>query len=139
MKFEEILPALIEGKKVRRKNKIWQNNYGFLFISEKDDTIFSDNPINWFYKITKEDLLVNDWEVVEEPKKVKLRDLTEEQYQKWFNANCCSKNEDKKMSDCFDCVFHNVVCNLEVSRCWTKHKDLYSDKFLDQEIEIYDE
>lgn len=46
------------------------------------------------------------------------------------------KNENKTISDCIVCVFHNVVCNPESSRCWIKRKDLYSDKFLDQEVEI---
>ena len=129
MKFEEILPALREGKKIRRAFW-WEGHY----IKLVRDGIIDQNEISLTFG--KEDLMGEDWEIVKEPKKVKLRDLTQEQYEKWFNNNCCSKNEDKRMSDCFDCIFHNVICNPEISRCWIKHKDLYSDKFLDQEIEI---
>lgn len=138
MKFEEILPALRAGKKVRRSS--WGDGLYITFPGEtphggvllwKDD-----NKCNDYYSPSRDDFNANDWEVVKETKKVKLRDLTEEQYEKWFNDNCCSKNENKSITDCFKCVIHNAICNPVVSRCWTKHKDLYSDKFLDREVEI---
>ena len=90
MKFEEVLPALREGKKIRRKNIIWQNYYGFLFISEIENEIFSDSVVDCHYRITKEDLNTDDWEIVKEKRKVKLRDLIKEQ----FNS-CCSKYSDE--------------------------------------------
>lgn len=61
--------------------------------------------------------------------KIKLRDLTEEQYKVWFDNNCSLK-------DCVDCPFDRIMCNCRSVGCWSKNKDLYSDKFLDQEIEI---
>lgn len=49
MKFEDVLPAFREGKKIRRKS--W-------------------NPEVYFaYALTPETILEDDWEVVEEPKK----------------------------------------------------------------------
>ena len=130
MKFEEVLPALREGIKVRRKS--WnKRNY---IVVEKDNLIVDEN--DYAIPFCIDDFSADDWEIVKEKKKVKLRDLTERQYEKWFKDNCCTKNGDEKRSDCFDCVFHNVVCNLDLLMCWTKHKDLYSDKFLDQEVEI---
>lgn len=63
-------------------------------------------------------------------KKVKLRDLTEEQYIKWFKDNC------RIYSNCDGCHFNNVNCFTCSFNCWINHKDLYSDKFLDQEIEV---
>lgn len=33
MKFEEVLPALREDKKIKRRNTVWENYYGFIFIS----------------------------------------------------------------------------------------------------------
>ena len=132
MKFEEVLPALKEGKKIKRKCM----PDGYYHID--NNHIYDE--IGQLYTFGVEaDILQDDWEIVEEKKKVKLRNLTEKQYLKWFNANCCSRNNNKRMSDCFDCIFHNVVCNPELSRCWVEHKDLYSDKFLDQEIEIEEE
>lgn len=60
--------------------------------------------------------------------KIKLRDLTKEQYEKWLKVNC---------GNCSTCPFFEVYCTKY--NCWIKHKELYSDKFLDQEIEVEDE
>lgn len=64
--------------------------------------------------------------------KIKLRDLTKEQYDKRKDKECLVKN-----TDCKKCPFYNVTCLYSrYHSCWIYHKDLYSDKFLDQEIEI---
>lgn len=60
--------------------------------------------------------------------KKKLRDITEEDFQKWLNKNCSLRK------DCIECIFNNVNCSDEGN--WVDHKDLYSDKFLNQEIEV---
>jgi hypothetical protein len=62
-------------------------------------------------------------------KKIRLRDITKEQLKEWVNANCDSFT-------CDDCIFGSVRCSFGEARGWFNHKDLYSDKFLDQEIEI---
>ena len=64
------------------------------------------------------------------PKKKKLRDLTEEEYNKWQIKNC------EEISNCKGCLFDKVICQKYVRNCWLDHKDLYSDKFLNQEIEV---
>ena len=61
-------------------------------------------------------------------KKRKLRDLTEEEFKKWEEKNCFLGG------DCNKCIFNNVYCSA--GRKWINHKDLYSDKFLDQEVEV---
>ena len=61
-----------------------------------------------------------------EPKKKKLRDLKPEEYDKWKKKNC---------DNCRKCIFKNVVCNMR-DYSWIHHKDLYSDKFLEQEVEV---
>ena len=64
MKFKEILPALREGKKIKRKDIVWENYFGFLSISKtEEDEIFLDS-VRDYYEITKEDLKADDWEVV---------------------------------------------------------------------------
>lgn len=68
-------------------------------------------------------------------KKIKLIDMTQEQYTKLISSekqkgNYCYKNS------CDDCPFSNVVCGYHNNDCWVAHKDLYSDKFLGQEVEI---
>ena len=62
--------------------------------------------------------------------KIKLRDLTEEQYKKWKEQNC---NKNKL---CKECIFNGVHCISCDKKCWIKNKDLFNDKFLDQEVEI---
>lgn len=60
--------------------------------------------------------------------KIKLKDLTKEQYETWRKFNCMGAN-------CNTCPFLRAVCSLG-EFCWVKNKELYSNKFLDQEIEI---
>ena len=67
--------------------------------------------------------------IPKEPKKKKLRDLTVEEYKKWFVKNCSSD------LDCKDCIFNNVMCPMD-NQCWVNHKYLYSDAFLNKEIEV---
>lgn len=62
-------------------------------------------------------------------KKIKLRDMTEEQFFAFKNSDSCIKKS------CDDCPFHYTSCSI-MEWCWAKHKDIYSDKFLDQEVEI---
>lgn len=61
--------------------------------------------------------------------KKRLRDLTEEEYLRWRYENCVH-------TKCDICPFKSVVCNIISRNTWVIHKDLYSDKFLNQEIEI---
>ena len=60
-------------------------------------------------------------------KKKKLRDLTPEEWNKWREKIC-------PPTSCNKCIFNKVMCYTEY--CWVNNKDLYSDKFLDQEIEV---
>jgi hypothetical protein len=62
-------------------------------------------------------------------KKIKLRDMTEEQFYTFRHSDSCTKKP------CDACPFHCTSCSV-AECCWAKHKDIYSDKFLDQEIEI---
>ena len=68
------------------------------------------------------------YKIIKLPKKKKLRDLTEKELDKWVNKNCNN-------TPCDKCIFRNVYC-MSDNGCWIHHKDLYSDKFLDQEIEV---
>src|SRR5574344_1644958 len=54
--------------------------------------------------------------------KKKIRDLTSEEYREWKLKNC---------SNCLDCPFNYVNCKM-----WVNHKYMYSNKFLDQEVDI---
>ena len=63
--------------------------------------------------------------------KIKLRDLTYEQYREWEYQNC-----NKKITNCEKCIFDNVRCDSYLNCCWINHKELYSETFLDQEVEI---
>ena len=79
------------------------------------------NIIKGKYKIIK---------LQKEPiKKKKLRYLTMEEYKRWQKTNCDN-------IDCNKCIFFNIACHKYHVNCWVDHKELYSDKFLNQEIEV---
>ena len=56
--------------------------------------------------------------------KKKIRDLTSEEYREWERKNC-------SRIVCLVCPFKYVRCTS-----WVNHKDMYSNKFLDQEVDI---
>lgn len=58
-----------------------------------------------------------------------LKDLTLEEYDEWRYSNC-------ERGKCPSCPFYNVSCNVSSSDSWVHHKDLYSDKFLNQTVSI---
>ncbi len=60
----------------------------------------------------------------------KLRDVTPEEYSKWKISDC---NSD---AVCAKCPFFKVSCGDGSGDCWVFNKDMYSDKFLDQTIEV---
>lgn len=78
-------------------------------------------------------LLNGEYKIIKLPKKKKLRDLTKEEYDKWCDDNKCYRCYGSNNSKC---IFMNVPCNSRLGDCWIYNKDLYSDKFLDQEIEV---
>ena len=63
-------------------------------------------------------------------KQVKIKDLTFDEYEKWHEENCNNK------VICRDCVFADVVCIPRQYNCWVKHKELYSEIFLEREIAV---
>ena len=77
------------------------------------------------------DLIKNSESIIKlpkEPKKKKLRDLTPKEWDKWKQKNC---------NNCDKCIFRYASCYNSYENCsWANNKDLYSDKFLDQEIEV---
>lgn len=59
----------------------------------------------------------------------KLRDVTPEELKEWYRINCDNH--------CDGCIFDNVYCCIiNSNHQWVYHKDLYSNKFLDQTIEV---
>lgn len=66
-------------------------------------------------------------------KKIKLRDLTKEQW----DTNRDSLCKLDKGENCDKCIFQWVGCDDSILRSsWINHKEMYSDKFLNQEVEI---
>lgn len=64
-------------------------------------------------------------------REIKLKDLTKEQWDNWVENNCNLK------MDCENCPIYRGNCDSSENEiCWINNKDIYSDKFLDQEIEI---
>lgn len=61
--------------------------------------------------------------------KKKIRDITKEEYYNWLT-------NDKNCQKCDSCIFSKVECQLNIDKCWINHKNIYSDSFLNQTIEI---
>ena len=140
MKFTEVLPALLEGKKIRRK--CWGKERSFVVI--ENDSIVDEYGSR--LAISVNGFKADDWEIVKETKKVRLRDLTKTQY-KYFckrdnDPNDLYRNNNPHYSDvfaCNTCPCKDVICDLTFDNCRFYHQDLYSDKFLNQYVETYDE
>ncbi len=123
MKFEEMVSALREGKKVRLKE--WKE-IQYIYMPKNETELRAED--GHFVNLSWKNFFSDDWEIVEEKKKIKLRDLTEKEFQNWKNEKC--------EADCKHCIFENVECAEWKNNCWVRNKNLYSNRFLDQEIEI---
>lgn len=60
--------------------------------------------------------------------KIKFREMTNDQLRDYCIWHTCD-----------ECPFNRVACYFWQKDNWTNNKDLYGDKFLDQEIELEDE
>lgn len=60
--------------------------------------------------------------------KKKLRDVTEEEFEAWKIRYCKAK--------CANCTFCIVNCSSNSKKSWVNNKEMLSDRFLNQEIEI---
>lgn len=66
--------------------------------------------------------------------KIKLRDITTEQWDKFIKKNCLKNMANM---DCDNCIFRHINCSYSgVIDSWINYKEMYSDKFLNQEVEI---
>lgn len=61
--------------------------------------------------------------------KKKLKYLTPEEFYNWEKENC-------DHTECNACPFKSVNCNLYDEDSWVNHKELFSNEFLNQELEI---
>ena len=96
----------------------------FKFDVDLQGYIFSDK---WYLLEDLLKLLLNGaYKIIKFSKKKKLRDLTEDEFLNWKRNNC---------GNCKNCIFNNVVCSY-ADCSWVKHKYLYSDAFLNKEIEV---
>ena len=59
--------------------------------------------------------------------KIKLRDVSTADFEKWVIKHCGD-------TSCEECMFKCTICTG--FNCWVNHKELFSDTFLNQEIEI---
>ena len=63
MKFEEVLPALRRGKKARRKN--WSSAQHIRVSFNSSDYLVNQDGITY-----SDSIMLDNWEIVEEPRKV---------------------------------------------------------------------
>lgn len=118
-------------------------------IKKNDNTFCKDNycidenlDIWWFDEKGKEhrnyldyiSYFLNDtFTIIKLSKKKKLRDITPEEWDRIQENKCPTLN-------CKDCPFVFLHCGhaSDSYQAWIHHKDMLSDKFLDQEIEVED-
>ena len=114
---EEFQIILNDDRMFTFKFKLDESLQGYCF---SDEWCLSDTLLKF--------LLNGTYKIIKIPKKKKLRDLTPEEWDKWKNKKC-------HHTGCENCIFENVVC--ATANCsWVYHKNLYSDEFLNQEIEV---
>ena len=130
MKFEEILPALRAGKKISRNN--WCKD-DYIYINSNGEFEDQNGHHPGIFLNCLCDLEADEWKIVKEKKKVKLRDLTKKQYMERYKKNCQQFGK-----YCDGCPFQKVQCYNDdrLNNIWYLNKDLYNDEFLNQEIEI---
>ena len=119
-----------EEFEIEDKNGFWKIDEELNLYYRQGHYDNGDYAYNSFNKSLIINLIKNPKLIIKLPKKKKLRDLTKEEHSKWLEKNC-------KNNICDKCIFNNVVCsNADCS--WIYHKDLYSDAFLNKEIEAQD-
>lgn len=104
----------------------------FFWLTEELCLVSEDEKIKYLDALLFR-LLNRKCKFVKLPKKKKLRDLTIEEFKNWKGNNCGVKR------NCKNCSFSEVPCNFGSRDCWIKHKTVYNDNFLDQEVEILEE
>ena len=116
------------GVEPNEKFKITGYTYETFYITSGLSIIDNDGKKVEFLL---QSLLNGMLKIIKLPKKKKLRDLTLEEWNKWQLKNC---------GNCNKCVFNKVNCDISYEKLsWVNNKDIYSDKFLDQEIEVEDD
>ena len=138
---EQAIKLLKEFDKIDKK---WASGNSYLEVNcwneYEEDTCYSNSNgytfINWYKKNNYKIYDFEDVDFEEEKKmkrKIKLRDMTKEQWDKNRDSLC----KFKTMQSCDECIFKWVNClKSSYKQLWIYHKDLYSEKFLNQEIEI---
>ena len=113
------------GVEPNEKFKITGYTYETFYITSGLSIIDNDGKKVEFLL---QSLLNGMLKIIKLPKKKKLRDLTPEEWDNWQGKYC---------GNCNKCAFNIVSCSCSYKkRSWVNNKDLYSDKFLDQEIEV---
>lgn len=117
------------GVEPNEKFKIEGNGDIIYYIDEKL-YVYRDNEMLCSDKVLN-NLKTGYFKIIKLPKKKKLRDLTPKEWDKWKHKNC---------NNCDKCIFIDIICGKSWNdSSWINHKDFYSNKFLDQEIEVLEE
>lgn len=129
IKLKKVFEIL--GVKPNEKFKI-KGEFKLYSFDENLNLYFYDDFDNYHLTLTNTflELLKGNYEIIKLSKKKKLRNITPEEWDEWIKNNC-------KCPKCEKCIFGYASCTKSnVSFSWVHNKDLYSDKFLDQEIEV---
>ena len=116
-----------EEFKIKHKDAIYVPHYKYK-IDEELYVWFRVNS-HWSRScIDLAEFITGTYEIIKLPKKKKLRDLTLEDYKKYYKyCNCL---------ECDKCPFKTMQCCPEIRNCWIYNKSIFKSEFLDQEVEI---
>ena len=120
----------VEPNEKFKINDKYENEYNDTIFYITDNFHLIDDTDAIRYELFRQ-LLTGAFTIIKLPKTKKLRDLTIEEYNKWKRKNCIYGD-----ILCKKCPFQYADCGVDGDGFWMNHKDLYSDKFLDQEIEV---
>ena len=120
-----------EEFKIEDKNCFWKIDEELNLYYRQGHYDNGDYAYNRFHNSLIIDLINNPELIIKLPKTKKLRDLTLEEYEKWREKNCTIT-----FKSCTKCPFKSVVCFPAANNLWLNHKEIYSNEFLNQEIEV---
>ena len=120
----------ILGVEPNEEFKIKHNDYTYVPHYKIDEELHVWIAGSYWLRsgINLADFIVGTYKIIKLTKKKKLRDLTLEDYKKYYKyCNCL---------ECDKCPFKIIQCWPEIRNCWIYNKSIFKAEFLDQEVEI---
>lgn len=109
------------------KIKCGDKEYDNLFHFTKDFKCIDEYKTNFGDMLNK--ILTGEYTIIKLSKMKKIKCLTKKEFSNWKDKHC-------KDLECKNCPFCATNCYAFLPTNWLDFKDRYSDKFLNQEVEV---